>query len=148
LLAGRDFNLADRAGSQAVAIVSKSLANSFWPGENPIGKKIMAMESRAAPESLMVIEWRLIRVTARCCRSLRRFCMFHLAQNYDSIARLMVSVKEDPSSFKGAFRHVIEQANPDLPNTDHRHNAGTSSALIVAAARGALATSPYLVCWD
>jgi len=38
-----------------------------------------------------------------------------LAQNYDSIARLMVSVNGDPSNFKGTLRHAIEQANPDLP---------------------------------
>jgi macrolide transport system ATP-binding/permease protein len=115
LVAGRDFNLADRAGSQAVAIVSKTLASSLWPGENPIGKKIMAMESRAAPESLMVIgvaaDSRYRSVLAEPSSLL----YVPLTQNYDSIARLMVSVNGDPASFKGALRHAIEQANPDLP---------------------------------
>src|SRR5262245_18707036 len=36
---GRDFSLADTAGDKAVAVVSRSMANLFWPGENPLGKR-------------------------------------------------------------------------------------------------------------
>jgi len=40
LLQGRDFTLADRAGAPNVAIVSASMAQKYWPNENPIGKRI------------------------------------------------------------------------------------------------------------
>jgi predicted permease len=39
MVSGRDFSLADAAGEKAVAVVSRSMANLFWPGENPLGKR-------------------------------------------------------------------------------------------------------------
>jgi predicted permease len=41
LLAGRDFNDGDRVGAPPVVVVSRSLAEYVWPGQNPIGKHIM-----------------------------------------------------------------------------------------------------------
>jgi len=115
LAAGRDFNLADRGGAQAVAIASKTLANLLWPGENPIGKKIQVVEGREAAVSLVVIG---VAADSRYRSVLEQpssLLYVPLTQNYDSIARLMVSVNGDPSSFKGALRQIIEQANPGLP---------------------------------
>ncbi len=40
LLQGRAFNQRDTASTPAVAIVSESLARKYWPGENPIGKRL------------------------------------------------------------------------------------------------------------
>ncbi len=40
LLAGRDFEAADRLESAAVAIVSQSMAEEFWPGRDPLGLTI------------------------------------------------------------------------------------------------------------
>ncbi len=37
---GRDFSGADRPGAPHVAIVSHSMAQKFWPGESPIGKRV------------------------------------------------------------------------------------------------------------
>lgn len=38
LLLGRDFTIADRMGTQRVAIVDQRFVARFWPGQNPIGK--------------------------------------------------------------------------------------------------------------
>ena len=40
ILSGRGFTDADREGTQPVAIVTQSLASRYWPGENPIGKRL------------------------------------------------------------------------------------------------------------
>ena len=40
LLAGRDFNEADTVGAKAVVLISQSMAQQFWPGEDPIGKRL------------------------------------------------------------------------------------------------------------
>ena len=37
---GRTFNESDQLGSPLVAIVNETFANLFWPGEDPIGKRI------------------------------------------------------------------------------------------------------------
>ncbi|MGD0912151.1 MAG: ABC transporter permease [Terracidiphilus sp.] len=40
ILRGRDFTPADSVKSPMVAIVNRTLADKFWPGQDPIGKRI------------------------------------------------------------------------------------------------------------
>ncbi len=40
VLQGRTFDASDRDGNTLVAVIDKSMADRFWPGENPIGKRI------------------------------------------------------------------------------------------------------------
>ena len=40
LLQGRNFNDSDRDGTQGVALVSKTLAETIWPHQNAIGKQV------------------------------------------------------------------------------------------------------------
>jgi len=40
ILRGRDFNDADRADSPLVVIVNRKLAERYWPGQDPIGKRL------------------------------------------------------------------------------------------------------------
>lgn len=40
LLEGRGFLPSDRAGAQLVTVISRSMANRFWPGESAIGKHV------------------------------------------------------------------------------------------------------------
>lgn len=51
LVAGRDFSDADRAGTPPVAIVSESLAQLFWPGEDPLGRRL---ETRVRGERVLL----------------------------------------------------------------------------------------------
>jgi predicted permease len=43
LLEGRSFDSRDSAGGSRTAIVSESLARTYWPGEPPLGKRIDVM---------------------------------------------------------------------------------------------------------
>ncbi len=47
---GRNFSAQDRFGSEPVAIVSESLAQQLWPGENALGRRIRTGES-AIPDA-------------------------------------------------------------------------------------------------
>jgi predicted permease len=44
LLAGRFFETRDEAAASPVAIVNDTLARHYWPGENPIGKRLRVLE--------------------------------------------------------------------------------------------------------
>jgi len=40
LLQGREFTDADREGAPRVAIINEAAARSYWPGQNPIGRRL------------------------------------------------------------------------------------------------------------
>src|SRR5207247_3174875 len=41
IVAGRGFTLADRDGTQRVAMVSEAAARQFWPGQDAVGKYLL-----------------------------------------------------------------------------------------------------------
>ena len=50
---GRAFTNGDRAGSRRVAIVNQQFAKTYWPGQDPIGKRIR-LDSAAGPAAEVV----------------------------------------------------------------------------------------------
>ncbi|MBI3695869.1 MAG: ABC transporter permease, partial [Acidobacteria bacterium] len=116
LLAGRDFTPADRAGAPAVSILSQALAERLWPGQDPLGRRLVApVEGRPLPTPLEVIG---VAADSRYRSVLQEpplLLYIPLLQNYDSIGRVMVAVDGDPRSFSGALRQAIQQADPELP---------------------------------
>lgn len=54
LLKGRDFSEQDRVGTERVAIVSESLARVFFPGQNPLGRRISIGRSDARRDLVIV----------------------------------------------------------------------------------------------
>jgi predicted permease len=54
ILNGRSFDEKDRPGSPQVAIVSEDFARRYWPGENPLGKRI-GIEDPAHQEWAIVV---------------------------------------------------------------------------------------------
>jgi MacB-like periplasmic core domain len=48
LIAGRDFTTRDVNCPTPVAIVNQMFANSFWPGQNPLGKRLRLNSSDSA----------------------------------------------------------------------------------------------------
>ena len=49
IVAGRDFNSMDRVGSPGAVLINETLANRFFPGEDPIGEKIGDMRTCYGP---------------------------------------------------------------------------------------------------
>lgn len=49
LVAGRDFDANDQPGSALVVIVNQTLARQFWPGLDPIGKRMRLMAQTEGP---------------------------------------------------------------------------------------------------
>jgi putative ABC transport system permease protein len=57
LLAGRFFTPEDKLGSQMVVIVNRKLAEHYWPGQNPLGKRMrMGLEETPTPWLVVVGE--------------------------------------------------------------------------------------------
>jgi predicted permease len=115
LVAGRDFTLQDNAKSQLVAIVNEEFAARYWPGQDPIGKRIQLYD-----------RWRTVVGVARNAKYRRVIynaepCFFvPWFQDYPPFDALIVHtrVSGEPITFASAVERAIHDLNPDLPVFD------------------------------
>ena len=56
ILRGRAFTDADQAGSPLVTVISQSMADLYWPHQDPIGKCLLLMRERRCTEVVGVAE--------------------------------------------------------------------------------------------
>ncbi len=54
LLGGRGFTPQDRQGAPSVVLISQSMAETFWPGEDPVGQRILN-GPRGQPQTIVGI---------------------------------------------------------------------------------------------
>jgi predicted permease len=110
LLSGRGFAASDDARAPRVAIVSRSLAERLWPGQDPLGRPL-----NAAPRSPTVIGVIGDAVYASAIeRNPPPFYLLPLAQNYESGMTLFVKTHGDPISFVSSARQAVRQVDPQL----------------------------------
>jgi putative ABC transport system permease protein len=55
MIAGRDFNERDTLDAPGVIIINEAIANKFWPGEDPLGKRIKLGDIEAQIPWLSII---------------------------------------------------------------------------------------------
>jgi predicted permease len=117
LLRGRDFQMTDRAGAPHVALVSRSLAESTWPGRDPIGQRLQFGNMDGHLEVLNVIG-----VVADVHeRSIERADHGTVYVNYaqrPARARdfsIVVRAVGDPGAVSAAMRQVLANNAAELP---------------------------------
>jgi predicted permease len=112
LAQGRDFNAMDGEGSPGVVIVNEELARRYFPGQNPIGKRL-----RIGSDS----PYREIIGVARSAkyRRLREgplpFIYIPLGQEYRGNNTLLARVAGDPANLAPAVKREIHSLNSDVP---------------------------------
>ncbi|MGA2075594.1 MAG: ABC transporter permease [Terriglobia bacterium] len=110
IIAGRDFTEQDNDKSQIVAIVNEAFANRFWPGKDPIGKRIRNDQHwftivgvvRNAKYRRLVYAPEPVYFTA-------------LYQSYRDLVTIHARVSGDPKSYAGVVERTVHQLNADLP---------------------------------
>ncbi|HVU34256.1 MAG TPA: ABC transporter permease [Opitutaceae bacterium] len=115
LVAGRDFTAEDRAGKPAVTIINETMARTFWPGENPIGKRI------GNPDPTKP-DWREVVGVVRDAGPVgfifqveTRFQEYRpLAQEPTALA-LALRTSLAPSVLAPAVRRAVAEIDPDQP---------------------------------
>jgi predicted permease len=55
LLRGRGFEQRDRSGSEAVAVVTQSLAGQLWPGQEALGQRVVCGFDRPGNQELTIV---------------------------------------------------------------------------------------------
>jgi putative ABC transport system permease protein len=124
---GRAFAKADSKDGQPVAVINESLAQKFFPGEDPIGKQIWAGHAQLlpslAPRTIIgVVGDHLL--GSLDDRPLPTIWVPISQQGFsDSIWRtlyLAIHTNTDPRSATGAVRQQIARVDPQLALTDVR----------------------------
>jgi predicted permease len=119
ILSGRDFNLADTSSDKSVAVISRSMANLFWPGENPIGRRFRISFT---PETVREVVGVVGDIKARGLDVLEPVTMLYLPVRQDYSFSLALVVRGDAGVTRLAppIAHVLAQIDPQLPVRDIR----------------------------
>ncbi len=117
LLKGRDFTDQDNAESPKVAIIGQTFAERYWPGEDPIGKRIKP----GRPDSNN--GWiEIIGVVSDVKPRTRTTDANNFPQVYMPLAQwpgwrpaLMVRTRTAPEKLVGSLRAAVQEISPDIP---------------------------------
>ncbi len=113
LVSGRDFTAQDTAAAPAVAIINETMARRFFPGEDPLGKRLRIGGKDPAPcEIVGVVKNTLIQFLAEAPEAVtyRPFAQ-HLLQRMSLIAR----ATGDPHALIPSVRREIQTLDDNLP---------------------------------
>ena len=120
LIAGRFLNESDGADAPPVALINRTMARQYWPGEDPLGKRFkMDDDTATAP-------WiRVVGVTGDVRQMgldvpARAEMYFSYRQPAGSFAYftprdLAIRVAGDPLNLAAAVRRVVAEVDPDQP---------------------------------
>jgi predicted permease len=115
LVRGRFFEERDTDGAPVVAIVDESLAQAYWPNQDPIGKRVHAggMEG-GAPWATVVGVVRHVRNRTLEARS-RVEVYWPLNQRPDGAMALAVLTAGNPMNLVPTIQREVSAIDPDLP---------------------------------
>jgi putative ABC transport system permease protein len=115
ILEGRGFEESDRTDSRAVVVVNKTLADTVWPGESPIGKVVeMSWGEDIAAEVVGVVgDVRLVRLET-APRATLYWPQSQLPNNFMS---LIARGKDGRPPSAADLRAAVAAVDPELPLT-------------------------------
>jgi putative ABC transport system permease protein len=115
LLRGREFTDADGPNSMRVAIINRSLAANYWPGEDAVGRRI----KRGRPDSkepwLTVVGVVDDTKYNPYFKGVDGAVYVPYAQTADANVSFLLRTKGDPLSFVPAARAKIRAVDPEQP---------------------------------
>lgn len=118
LIAGRFFTEADNASAARVTIISRTTANRFWPGSDPLGQRFKLGTADSADPWMTVVGvvgdarqnwWNPATspvIYQPYLQSSRRFYRF------------VLRTASEPTSYASAARAAIAQVDPEIPITE------------------------------
>jgi len=110
LLAGRDFAGTDNASAPPVSIINKALADRYWPGQDPIGKRL-----RVARQWTTVVGVAANGKYRRLVYDTAPLVLIPMLQSYRTDQIVYVRVAGDPTAYTSAVERTVHGLNADLP---------------------------------
>jgi putative ABC transport system permease protein len=115
LLQGRPFNERDTAQSPAVVIINETMARRFWPGENPLGRRIRPIvPGQDAPWAEIVGITRDVKHWGLDREAQAESYYPHTQQTVPRMT-LVVRASSEPLQIVAAIRRQVWTLDQDLP---------------------------------
>jgi putative ABC transport system permease protein len=116
LIAGRDFTPADGTPSALNIIVNRQCAETFWHGENAIGKRLRVYKKDVAQPWLTVVGIVPNIASNNQSRS-KRGAMIYIPYGLETESSMSVAARTTvpPSTLKQVFRREVQAIDNDLP---------------------------------
>lgn len=113
LLRGRFFGAEDHAGAAPVVIVNETLARRYWPGEDPIRKRLKGFDPRGLHDDWLTVVG-VVRDTRSGGLEKAPFSQIYevQAQSNEQLGNLVIRTSADPAPLAAAARAIIHQVNP------------------------------------
>lgn len=113
ILQGRSFTERDHERSPKVAIINETLARIFFPGQNPIGKKIMVWRESTDPREIVGVAADVHNAGLDLPPAPDVYVPF--AQDPQPDMNLVVRAAAEPAGLIAGTRRVVRQLDPDAP---------------------------------
>jgi putative ABC transport system permease protein len=113
IMRGRGIMDRDRPDTEPVAIVSESMARRFWPGEDPIGRRIRMGRARVIEREIVGVA-EDIRIGG-LYEPPEMYVYVPYAQNQQSFGLLLVESAADPSVVIAAVKRRVAEVDPNVP---------------------------------
>ena len=110
LLSGREFTDQDKANTLPVAIVNQALVDRYWPGQNPLGKRIQLYG-----QWISVVGVAANGKYRRMVYDPSPLVLIPMAQSYRSEAILQIRTTGEPLALTSAVERTVADLNPNLP---------------------------------
>jgi predicted permease len=116
LLEGRDFTKADGKDAPLVAVINRTMAEQFWPKEDPIGKRFMKKGEDQKPITVVGVVQ-----TAKYKGIIETpipFFYLPLEQEYMAFRTIHVRTSVPPTSLAPSLEAIVRELGPSVPITE------------------------------
>lgn len=114
MVKGRDFNSADTKDSQKVVLISQAIADTAWPGADPIGKRINS--SSGEPWAVVAGVVKNIRPTSlKVAPAPEIYLPYSQAPFVFPVINIFMKTSADPTALLASARGAVESIDPDIP---------------------------------
>ena len=114
LIRGRYLDERDVETSSPVVVVDETLAHTYWPNEDPIGKRLKIFGGPSSPWETVVGVVRHVRYRTLTARS-RVEVYWPEAQRPESDMGLAIRTGTDPTRMASTIQKVVQEFDPDQP---------------------------------
>jgi predicted permease len=119
LKSGRFFSAADRAGSQPVVIVNETLARRFWPGEDPVGKRMQwgTPEMRLPWLTVVGVVGDMNQASPDNALNPHAYGPYLQGSGHSWLSKMNLALRTsgDPLLLSNALRAEVSRLDPELP---------------------------------